>query len=66
MRLTWQPDLSLHLVHPRAPEADVPVAASSSVSYVARRRAVDVAGTHCGRRLADAPGLDLHHGRADP
>ena len=37
-RLTWQPALSLHLMHPRAPEADAPVAASSLVRYAARRR----------------------------
>jgi hypothetical protein len=31
-----------------------------------RRRAADVADTHRSRRPADAPGLDLRHGRADP
>jgi hypothetical protein len=32
-RLTWQPAASLHLVHPRAPDTDVPAAASPPVSH---------------------------------
>jgi hypothetical protein len=38
-RLTCNQPLSLHLVHPRTLEADVPAAASSPASYAARRRA---------------------------
>jgi len=51
---------------PAPRETDVPAAASSPVSYAARRRAADVVGTPRSRRPADAPGLDLLHGRADP
>ena len=38
-RLTCNQPLSLHLMHPRAQEGDVPTAANSPASYAARRRA---------------------------